>query len=97
MSAQPEALAIHLADRLTASIITGHDWPNTSDELLIVQAAEELRRLHTASEANRAAMREALEAMEPVSAYGRVGSRDVEQAALQSAITDLRQRLEGTT
>lgn len=36
------------------------------------------------------AMRQALEAMLPVSAYGRIGSKDVEQAALQSAITALR-------
>ena len=53
MSAQPEALPIRLADRLTASIITGHDWPNTSDELLRVQVAEELRRLHAESETLR--------------------------------------------
>lgn len=46
MSAQPEALALCLADRLTDSIITGHDWPNTSDELLRIQAAAEMRRLH---------------------------------------------------
>lgn len=54
MSAQPEALPIRLADRLTDGIIMGHDWPNTSDELLRVQAAAELRRLHAENKAAHA-------------------------------------------
>jgi hypothetical protein len=58
---QPEAL--RLAERLASNIVTGHDWPNTNDELLRVQCATELRRLHAAREADREAMRMALEAL----------------------------------
>lgn len=43
----PKPLALLLADRLKADIITGIDWPNSDDELLRLQAAEELERLHS--------------------------------------------------
>lgn len=43
---QPEALPVRLAKRLCDGISTGHDWPNTDDELLRMQSAAELRRLH---------------------------------------------------
>lgn len=38
-------------------------------------------------------LQQALDALEPISAYGRPGSRDVEQAVAQKAITALRQAL----
>lgn len=44
-------------------------------------------------EIERATVQQALEALEPLSAYGRVGSRDVEQAAAQVAISALREAL----
>jgi len=34
-----------------------------------------------------------LNAMEPVSAFGRIGSRDIEQVALQDAIANAKERL----
>jgi len=37
--------AQELADKLTAGIVTGSDWPNTDDEVLRLNAAAELRRL----------------------------------------------------
>lgn len=43
---QPEALPVRLAKRLCDGISTGHDWPNTDDELLRMQSAAELCRLH---------------------------------------------------
>ena len=51
---QPEALPVRLAKRLCDGISTGHDWPNTDDELLRMQSASELRRLHAENEALRA-------------------------------------------
>lgn len=51
---QPEAM--RLADRLASNIVTGHDWPNTNDELLRVQCATELRRLHAENEALRSTL-----------------------------------------
>lgn len=51
---QPEALPVRLAKRLCDGISTGHDWPNTDDELLRIQSAAELRRLHAENEALRA-------------------------------------------
>lgn len=51
---QPEAM--RLADRLDSNIVTGHDWPNTNDELLRVQCATELRRLHAENEALRSTL-----------------------------------------
>lgn len=44
MNAQPEAL--RLAARLKVGIITVNDWPNSDDELLRLQAARELERMH---------------------------------------------------
>jgi methionine salvage enolase-phosphatase E1 len=38
----------------------------------------------------KAAAKQAIDAMTPVAAYGRPGSRDVEQAALQNAIKALK-------
>ena len=51
---QPESLPVRLAKRLCDGISTGHDWPNTDDELLRMQSAAELRRLHAENEALRA-------------------------------------------
>ena len=51
---QPEALPVRLAKRLCDGISTGHDWPNTDDELLRMQSASELRRLHAENESLRA-------------------------------------------
>ena len=41
----------------------------------------------------RALLQQALDALEPISAFGRVGTKDVEQAKLQQAITALREAL----
>ena len=48
MTTEPKMppLPILLANRLKEGITTGHDWPNSNDELLRLQAASELRRLH---------------------------------------------------
>lgn len=39
-------LALRLAERLREGIVTGNDWPNSDAELLRLQAARELERLH---------------------------------------------------
>jgi hypothetical protein len=39
-----------LADRLDHNVITGHDWPNTDDELLRLQCAKLMREAATALE-----------------------------------------------
>lgn len=43
---------------------------------------------------NRAKLERTLKVLKPLTAYGRVGSRDVEQAAAQAAISDLEDALE---
>lgn len=58
-------------------------------------AADHLDRLVRESEAKDALLRQAVAAMAPVSGFGRVGSRDVEQAELQRTIAAIRQHLEG--
>lgn len=62
---QPEALPVRLAKRLCDGISTGHDWPNTDDELLRMQAAAELRRL-AAVEQELEALKQAISEAEPV-------------------------------
>ena len=42
---------------------------------------------------HRTLLQQALDALEPISAFGRVGTKDVEQAKLQQAITALREAL----
>ncbi len=33
-----------LADKLVSNIVTGHDWPNTDDEVLRLQCAQMMRQ-----------------------------------------------------
>ena len=62
---QTEALPVLLAKRLCDGISTGHDWPNTDDELLRMQSASELRRL-AAVEQELEALKRAISDAEPV-------------------------------
>lgn len=57
-------LTIRLADRLAEGITTGHDWPNTNDELLRLQCAATLRTQYALLEMALAALK-AIAASDP--------------------------------